>query len=325
MTTATAVELPQLRGVRLVTDGGLETDLIYRRGIDLPEFAAFPLLQTEAGRDALTQYYDDYAAIAAEAHAGLLLETPTWRANPDWGARLGYDAEALSEVNEESVAFLAGLRERYRRPPLEIEPVLLCGAVGPRGDGYVIGQKMDPEEAAAYHAPQLTAFARAGADLAAAYTLTYVEEAIGVVLAARSAALPVAVSFTVETDGRLPDGQSLDEAVAAVDAVAAPDYFLINCAHPDHVLSGLGPGGWRDRVLGTRVNASRSSHAELDAAEELDAGDPDDLAAAQVRLSAALPNLVILGGCCGTDARHVRALWRRAADSAQDAASARTL
>ena len=190
---------------------------------------------------------------------------------------------------------------------------MVSGTLGPRGDGYVVGERMHPDEAATYHGLQLAAFAAAGADLATALTLTYVDEAVGVVPAAREAGLPVAVSFTVETDGRLPDGHPLHEAVLAVDRVAAPDYFVVNCAHPDHVLAGLEPGPWRERVLGTRVNASRQSHAELDAAEELDEGDPDDLAHAQTRLTAQLPALTVLGGCCGTDARHVRAMWRAVA------------
>lgn len=304
-------DLPQLRGIPLVTDGGMETDLIFHHRLDLPEFAAYPLLADDEGRAVLTAYYDDYAAIAADVGAGLLLESPTWRANPDWGARLGDDAEALTRVNEGAVTYLADLRATYAAGRLAEQPVVVSGTVGPRGDGYVVGTRTNPDEAAAYHRPQLAAFAAAGADLATALTLTTVEEAVGVVLAARDVGLPVAVSFTVETDGRLPDGHTLRDAVLAVDAVAAPDYFLVNCAHPEHVLAGLAPGAWRERVRGTRVNASRQSHAELDAAEELDEGDPDGLGDAQRDLTAALPRLTVLGGCCGTDARHVRAMWAR--------------
>lgn len=310
MTSSGARTLPQQQGTAMLTDGGMETDLIFHRGIELPDFAAFPLLADESGRRELTRYYDGYAALAGDVGAGLMLEAPTWRANPDWGARLGHDADALARVNEDAVTFLAGLREAYAQGPLADRPVVVGGVLGPRGDGYVVGAQMGADEAAAYHRPQLLAFTRAGADLATALTLTYVAEAVGVVLAARDVGLPVAISFTVETDGRLPDGHSLREAVAAVDEAAPPDYFVVNCAHPEHVLAGLEPGPWRERVLGTRVNASRMSHAELDAAEELDEGDPTDLAAAQRRLSDQLPALSVLGGCCGTDVRHVRALWQ---------------
>lgn len=311
---ATIAELPQLQGTRMVTDGGMETDLIFHRELDLPGFASFPLLEDDAGRAELARYYDAYAVIAGDVGAGLLLEAPTWRANPDWGARLGYDADALARVNEAAVTFLHGLRAAYAAGPVGEQPVVVGGMIGPRGDGYVVGARMGAEEAAVYHRPQIAAFAAAGADLVSALTLTYPDEAAGIVLAARDVGLPVAVSFTVETDGRVPDEHTVAETVEAVDTLAPPDYFLLNCAHPEHVLAGLEPGPWTARILGTRVNASRLSHAELDAAEDLDEGDPAELADAQQRLTAALPALTVLGGCCGTDARHVRAMWERWAD-----------
>jgi homocysteine S-methyltransferase len=300
--------LPQLHGTKFVTDGGMETDLIFHHGVDLPDFAAFPLLDTAGGRALLTQYYDGYATIAQQASAGLMLEAPTWRANPDWGARLGYGAADLARVNTAAIALLAGLREHYTAT-LNIGTVLVSGMVGPRGDGYA-GGLPDSQEAAGYHGPQLEAFAAAGADLATALTLADVPEAIGVVQAARAAGLPIAISFTVETDGRLPSGPTIADAITTVDATAAPDYYLINCAHPSHIRAGLGPPGpWVDRIAGTRANASLKSHAELDEAEDLDEGDVATLAAAQADLTAALPALTVLGGCCGTDQRHVAALW----------------
>jgi homocysteine S-methyltransferase len=300
--------LPQLNGTKFVTDGGMETDLIFHHGVDLPDFAAFPLLDTAGGRGLLTRYYDGYATIAQQASAGLMLEAPTWRANPDWGARLGYRAADLARVNTAAIALLAGLRERYTAT-LGIGTVLVSGMVGPRGDGYVAGRP-DPHQAAGYHGPQLEAFAAAGADLATALTLTDVPEAIGIVQAARAVGLPIAISFTVETDGRLPSGPTIADAITTVDAAAAPDYYLINCAHPTHIRTGLTqPGTWIDRIIGIRANASLKSHAELDDAEDLDEGDIGALAEAQAALTAALPALTILGGCCGTDHRHVAALW----------------
>lgn len=306
--------LPQLHGTKFVTDGGMETDLIFHHGVDLPDFAAFPLLDTAEGRGLLTRYYDGYATIAQQAGAGLMLEAPTWRANPDWGTRLGYRAADLARVNTAAITLLAGLRQRYATT-LGIGTVLVSGMIGPRGDGYRAG-RADPDEAAGYHGPQLEAFAAAGADLATALTLTDVPEAIGIVRAARAAGLPIAISFTVETDGRLPSGPSIADAITTVDATAAPDYYLINCAHPTHIRTGLSqpgtpgqPGPWIDRIIGIRANASLKSHAELDEAEDLDEGDIGALAAAQARLAEALPALTILGGCCGTDHRHVAALW----------------
>ena len=299
--------LPDLRRRRYVTDGGMETDLIFHHGVDLPEFAAFPLLDSTEGRSRLELYYDGYAAIAAEAGAGLLLEAPTWRANPRWGERLGYDAESLARVNRTAIALLDRLRARYA---LTVADVIVSGMIGPRDDGYSAGQRLDPAEAAEYHRPQLEAFASAHADMAAAYTLTDAGEAIGIVQAARAAGLPIAISFTVETDGRLPSGTTIGDAIAAVDQAAPPDYYLINCAHPIHIARGLGDDGpWRRRIAGIRPNASTRSHAELDEADQLDEGDIDVLVAAQARLAQKLPALSILGGCCGTDHRHVAALW----------------
>ena len=296
-----------------VTDGGIETDLIFHFGADLPEFAAFPLVEDEDGRTLLTRYYDGYAAIAARAGVGLLLEAPTWRANPDWAAKVGYDLDALDRVNRASVELMQGLREKYQRE-LGLTDVKVGGMTGPRGDGYVAGEDADPDEAAEYHAHQARAQAAAGADLMTALTFTGAGEAIGFVRAVRDAGVPVAVGFTVETDGRLPDGTTLRDAVARVDAAAAPDYYVVNCAHPTHVAPGLASedgsyGLWLSRIEGLRPNASRMSHAELDEAPELDEGDPADLAARTDDLRAHLPNLRVVGGCCGTDSRHVAALW----------------
>lgn len=288
-----------------VSDGGLETDLIFNRGTDLPEFASFPLLEDAAGRDLLRAYYDEYAEVARRSGAGLTLESPTWRANPDWGARVGYDAAGLDRANRAAIEFLSELAESYD----DLADVRIIGAIGPRGDGYVAGETADPDEAAEYHRGQVGALADAGADLVAAYTLTGPEEGIGVVRAARQAGVPVLIGFTVETDGLLPDGTSLHEAVSRVEAQDAPDGFIVNCAHPTHIAPALVDGDWLGRIVQVNPNASTLSHAELDAAENLDAGDIDLLAASYDVLRAKLPNLRVVGGCCGTDARHVGALW----------------
>jgi len=319
---ARAGELPQLHGQPLVTDGGIETDLIFNRGIELREFAAFPLVEDEAGRRVLTAYFDEYAAIAADAAAGLLLESPTWRASSDWGARLGYSADDLKRVNAEAITLLADLRDRYRQ---EIAHVVVSGLVGPRDAAGQRGSRADSSAAAEYHRPQIDEFAASGADMACAMTLDTCAEAIGITLAAHDAGLPAAISFTVERDGRLPDGTPLGAAIAAVDTAAHPEYFMINCAHPSHIapafdrLDRVGqpdqpgaPGIWKDRILGVRYNASERSHAELDESPDVDRGDLDVLADGHARLAPHLPGLVILGGCCGTDATHVRRLWHAA-------------
>lgn len=293
------------RGPRYVADGGMETDLVFHHGVDLPDFAAFPLLDAPEGRYLLTDYYTGYARVAERAGAGLSLESPTWRASGDWGARLGYDAAALAAVNRHAIDLLHDLAARFAP---DVAGVRVVGMIGPRGDGYAVSAAMSAPEAADYHRPQVEAFTAAGVDQVTAYTLGYVAEAVGIVLAARSVGVPIAVSFTVETDGRLPDGTPLADAVEAVDAAAAPSSYLLNCAHPEHMAAGLEPR-IAARVSGVRYNSSRLSHAELDEATQLDEGDLADLAAAHARLAPLLPALDVLGGCCGTDARHVAALW----------------
>ncbi|MDQ3156139.1 MAG: homocysteine S-methyltransferase family protein [Actinomycetota bacterium] len=306
-TTPQASRLTQLQGRPFVTDGGIETDLIFHHGVDMPHFAAFPLLEDAEGRTLLEDYYDGYAAIAGNAGAGLMLEAPTWRANSDWGDLLGYSAESLAGVNRSAIEMLFQLRERYGET---IPEVIVGGIIGPRGDGYRPDSLMDAPEAADYHHPQIKAFAEACADLVTALTMTNVGEALGIVQAARDVGLPVAISFTVETDGTLPTGPSLAEAINEVDEAGGPEYFLINCAHPDHVEHALAPSGpWLERIMGIRFNASTKSHAELDEALDLDEGNPELLAAAYGRLKPLLPKVSVVGGCCGTDARHVASLW----------------
>ncbi|HUQ00759.1 MAG TPA: homocysteine S-methyltransferase family protein [Aeromicrobium sp.] len=291
-----------------VTDGGLETDLVFNHHVELPEFAAFPLLDSAEGRAMLRRYYGEYTDIARRASAPLLLETPTWRANPDHAALLGYSTKDLDRVNRQSVEFLSCLASGLGA---DVPAWSVGGIIGPRGDGYRTDGPINPAQAAEYHRPQLEAFRSAGAHRATALTLTEVGEAVGIVNAATDVRIPVAIGFTVETDGRLPDGTTLNEAITAVDSAtqSAAAYFLINCAHPKHINAGLQEGAWTERIGGLRVNASTMSHAELDEATELDDGDPTQLAIDQKPLLDSFKNLQVLGGCCGTDHRHIAAMW----------------
>lgn len=298
-------------GPRWVTHGGLETDLVFHHGIDLPLSAAFTLLSDAHGRAVLAAYYAGYADLARAAGAGLLLETPTWRASPDWVAALGGSLADVLRVNLEGILFLAGLAENLGASGrVDRSRTRVVGVIGPRGDGEVPGGSTSADEFGAYHAVQVSAFAEGGAGQVTAYTLTTVTEAVGVVQAARAHDVDVTISFTVETDGRLPDGTSLDTAVATLWSLAAPDGLLVNCAHPDHVLAALDHGDtWTQRVTGLRLHASRRSHAEIEAADDLDEGDLADLVVEHRRLEDRLPMLDVVGGCCGTDVRHVAALW----------------
>jgi len=297
----------------MLTDGGLETVLVFEDGLDLPAFAAFPLLDTDAGKDRFRRYYRDYMVLAAQADAGFILETPTWRANPDWGAELSYSRDDLRRVAHDAVELGDGLREEWKGTG----HVLISGCIGPRGDGYIPGKTMLAPEAAEYHRQQVGDLADAGADLVSALTLSYVEEGVGVAAAAAERGIASVIGFTVETDGRLPSGASLGEAIEQVDAAtgSAPAWFLVNCAHPEHVLPGLPDQEepWLSRIGAYRANASRMSHAELDQMEVLDDGDPADLAGGYLSLRRRIPQIHVIGGCCGTDVRHVGAAaeaWR---------------
>ena len=292
-------------GSLFLTDAGMETALIFHQGQELPSFATFPLLESESGRDALRTYYEPFLELARTRGTGFILGGCTWRASADWGTELGYDADALATVNRRAMAFVEELRDSG---PASSRPVVLEAPIGPRGDAYAPSSLMTAEEAERYHSAQMQTLADTPVELITALTFTYADEAIGLTRAARAAGHPVAVSFTVETDGRLPSGQTLRAAIEQVDdeTDGAPLHYMINCAHPTHFAGAVSEGGpWTERIQGLRANASTLSHAELDEAEDLDDGDPDDLAARHVALRAALPNLSILGGCCGTDIRHV--------------------
>lgn len=301
-------QLPQMADKFFLTDGGLETTLIFREGIDLPEFAAFDLLKSEAGYQAIENYYRTYASIAKNYNVGFILESATWRANPDWGSKLGYRSESLAEANRRAIALLHDLRDEYET---EQSPMVISGCIGPRGDGYIPTAIMTIAEAKEYHQPQIEIFRDNDADMVAALTINYVEEAIGITLAAQACGMPVAISFTVETDGKLPTGQTLEEAITQVDQAThqAPIYYMINCAHPTHFEQALNEGSARiNRIRGIRANASIKSHAELNEATELDDGNPIELGHQYRELHERWHHFNVLGGCCGTDHRHVEAI-----------------
>ncbi|MDF0597676.1 homocysteine S-methyltransferase family protein [Psychromarinibacter halotolerans] len=299
--------LPQTDGTPLLTDSGLETTLIFLDGLDLPCFASYPLLDTVEGRRTLRAYYERHLAIAADHGSGFLLEAPTWRASRDWGAELGHTPADLERLNKAAITLLAEIR----RDAGAVAPIVISGNIGPRGDGYQPDTAMTADEAQAFHAEQIGWFAETEADLVTAVTICTVNEGVGVIRAAAAAGMPVVLSYTTETDGRLPDGTPLGEAFEQTDMLTAgaAAYFMINCAHPDHFRAALeSDAAWLGRVWGVRANASRLSHAELDEAEELDAGNPAELGRDYAQLKRMLPNLRVFGGCCGTDHRHIEAM-----------------
>ena len=300
--------LPQLTGKLFLTDGGIETTLIFHEGLDLPDFAAFHLLKTDEGQSTLKKYFRTYANLAKRFNSGLILESATWRASSDWGTRLGYTARGLAEANRRAISLLEGIRQEQDtdRPAM-----VISGCVGPRGDGYVPDNAMNEDQAEAYHREQIEIFADTAADMVCAITMNYSAEAVGVARAAANMSIPAAISFTVETDGKLPTGQALDDAITEVDDATSgyPAYYMINCAHPTHFAPALAKdGAWLERIRGLRANASNKSHAELNEATELDIGNPDELGGQYAKLKDHLKHLNVMGGCCGTDHRHIEAI-----------------
>ena len=303
-------QLPQLADKVFITDGGIETVLMFQQGWTLPDFASFTLLDRPLGTATLLNYFSTYGQLAQTYDMGLILESPTWRANADWGKRQGYGAAELANINRRAIALLETTRTTYAAPET---PIVLSGCIGPRRDGYSADVMMSAPEAEQYHQDQVDSFRDTAADLVSAVTMTYPEEAIGITWAAQNAQMPVVISFTVETDGHLPTGMSLQDAIRIVDAAtdSAPAYYMINCAHPIHFDRAiLNQGTWVDRIRGIRANASMMSHAELDEAETLDEGNPQDLGERFYLLKQQLPHLTVLGGCCGTDQRHIEAICK---------------
>ena len=301
-------DLPQLRDEIFLTDGGLETTLLFHEGLDLPGFTTFPLFYNEKAVAVMREYFRRHASLAQANEFGFILESATWRSNLDWGAKLGYTPEMLADANRRAIAMLADVRREFETP---LSKIVISGCVGPRGDGYVPSRLMSAKEAQEYHSAQIRTFSETEADMISAMTLNYVEEAVGIARAARFFGMPCAISFTVETDGRLAGGVSLKAAIEAVDRAtgSAPAYYMINCAHPTHFAEVLTGGeAWTQRIRGIRANASSKSHAELDDSAELDTGNPRELGGQYCELLGKLKNLTVLGGCCGTDFRHIKAI-----------------
>lgn len=301
--------LPQLNGGLFLTDGGLETTLIFDKGISLPFFAAFDILNSEAGKKLMFEYYTNYLKIAKKNRTGFILESPTWRANSDWGEQMGYNSLSLALKNIQAVKLLEQIRQEYEE---ESNPIVISGCIGPRGDGYSPKNLMNSVEAENYHSTQIGTFSNTNVDMISALTISYADEAIGIARAAKKYNIPVVISFTVETDGFLPSGEGLKETIEWVDKATENSvaYYMLNCAHPSHFTKVLSTGEpWLKRIQGIRANASSKSHAELDESVTLDSGSPIELGKEYRVLHKILPRLNVLGGCCGTDHNHLAEIY----------------
>lgn len=302
-------KLPHLNTDLYLTYTGMETDLLFTQNVDLPGFASYPLLETDQGRAHISRYAADLIALGKEHGVGVILESATWVANRDRGAAIGYAPKKLIELNKKAIAHISEARDKFGH-----RPTLISANVGPRTDAYAPSEQMNAEEAEAYHSEQIATLAATEAEMISGYTIAYPAEAVGIVRAAKSVGIPVVIAFTVEVDGRLSTGATLEQAIAQVDDATEgyASYFMINCAHPDHFESAFSDGPWMQRVRGIVANASRCSHAELDEAIVLDDGDPIELGKQLADLRRRFPHINVLGGCCGTDMRHMQSIARNA-------------
>lgn len=298
-----------------LTDGGLETTAIFHDGMELPHFASFPMLETTEGRAWLTDYYGRYLKVAVEHGLSYVVDSPTWRANRDWGYKLGYTEKELNRISSLGVRLAQEIRSAWSG---QVEHILVAGEIGPRGDGYVESEKMTIDQARAYHRAQIEILAETGADVVKGLTMNYLEEAAGIVLAAREVGIAVIASFTVETDGCLCNGMPINQAMEELDRLtdSYATHLMINCAHPSHFMARVDEGGeWTRRIGGYRGNASALSHEELDNSTELDEGNRQELSRGYRLLAQKLPKLKVIGGCCGTDHTHLAAICKELAQA----------
>ncbi|WP_425091959.1 homocysteine S-methyltransferase family protein [Tropicimonas sp. S265A] len=283
---------------------GTGTDLIFNHGVDMPGFASFPLLETQETRCLLAEQMEALARLAGIANMGCILDTPTWMANADRAAPLGYGVDRLEGVNKDAASLMESVRQKADR-----NDILLSACIGPRQDPYAETAATSVSDARKYHAQQLNTFKGTSVDFATAYTFNRIDEAAGCILAAKDAGLPIVMSLVVETDGRLDDGTPLLDAIDQIDqrTERAAEYFMVNCAHPSHFFDALEA---HPRLMGVVANASTCSHAELDEATTLDDGDPEALGREIADVFRRNPGLRVFGGCCGTDMRHMASIVR---------------
>ncbi|WP_144094746.1 homocysteine S-methyltransferase family protein [Croceicoccus sediminis] len=302
-----------------LTDGGMETWLFFQQGFEAPEFAAIALIEDDEARSAMRRYFDGFLEMAEAVGTGFVLDTATWRGSPVWAAAIGQSEEGQIALNRRAADFARDIRADWAG---RVPNIVLNAVIGPAGDGYAPGKVPTSDEALAIHRKQVAVLGECDVDMISAITMTNIGEAIGIARAASEAGLPVVISFTVETDGRLPTGDLLGEAIEQVDAATGgyPAYYMVNCAHPDHFRDAITGGkNWVTRIGGLRANASRMSHEELDNAEVLDDGDPEEFGKLHGELARMLPNLRVVGGCCGTDHRHVGHVCREVCGAGQNA------
>lgn len=302
---------PQREGVFYLTEGGQETEIQYRHGHDLPEFAMYPLLESAAAMADLRAMYCRVLDVAAEYGFVAMITGLDYRGSPDWGGKLGYSRDGLADAIERSIEFLRDVARPYRDQGVKI---LIGGQVGPRGDAYELNRTITADEAEDYHGFQLEVHKRVNVDFAWAATFNNIPEAVGVARAAARIGLPLTISFTLDSNHRLKSGPSLREAIEAVDAQTGgdrPDFYGINCSHPIEFEPALETGSWIERVRSVRPNASAKDKIDLCQIGHIEEGDPFDLGRRIGNLAQRYPHIDIFGGCCGTWAPHLEQIARQ--------------
>lgn len=295
----------QQEGVLYLSEGGQETEIMYKFGHDLPEFAMFTLLDNPSAMAEVRGMYQRYLDVAARHGFAVLMGGLDYRASPDWAGKLGYSASALSDAQLRAIEFLREVSRPYHSLLPEIRYV---GIVGPRGDAYELNLTITAAEAEDYHSVQVDTLRKAKVDLVSAMTINSVEEAIGISRAAHAAGLPLSLSFTLDSTSRLKSGPSIREAIEEVDAqtgIARPDFYGINCSHPVEFEPALEPGDWILRVRSLRPNAAKMDKSSLCTLGHLEEGDPCELGGEMGELARRYPHIDIWGGCCGTWEMHL--------------------
>jgi homocysteine S-methyltransferase len=301
----------QQPGVNYLTEGGQETEILYKYGYELPHFAMYPLLDNPRAMTELRGMYGRYLDTAARHGFGVIIGGLDYRASPDWASLLGYSGEALAEMQMRAIDFLREVATPYQA---QVPALVYAGILGPRGDAYELNKTITAVEAEDYHSEQLATLARARVDLVEAMTFNSVEEVIGLSRAASRAGLPLAVSFTLDNStSRLVSGPSLKEAIETVDAQTGDDrpaFYGINCSHPLEFMPAIEPGDWFERVRCLRPNAAMMDKISLCTLGHLESGDPVQLGELMGGLARRYPHLDIWGGCCGTWDTHLDEIAR---------------
>lgn len=293
-----------------LTEGGTETEIMFRYGHDFPHFAMFELLKNERAMADLRDMYTQYLDVVAETGFAALLSGLDYRASPDWGRLLGYSPQGLADVQVQCIDFLRDVAAPYAG---QISEICYAGIIGPRGDAYGSGGTMTADEAQDYHSTQLTTLKGLDVDLAWAATFNNIPEAVGVARAAASIGVPVCIAFTLTSDHRLRSGPSLREAVETVDREtgdARPIGYGINCSHPLEYAPALEPGDWFRRVRSIRPNAALMDKIALCKLNHLEEGDPVELGQQLGDLARDNPQIDMWGGCCGSWDKHLREIAR---------------